>query len=107
MYYGKPVIATGYSGNLEFTNQDNSFLIEYDLVTLAYDVGHYSKGYGWAQPSIDHLTVLMQGVVASPGEAKRRAAIGQATIRNNFSQEAVKRDIGARLLKTGLLGNKE
>ena len=107
MYYGKPVIATGYSGNLEFTNQENSFLIEYDLVTLAYDVGHYSKGYGWAQPSIDHLTVLMQGVVASPGEAKRRAAIGQATIRNNFSQEAVKRDIGARLLKTGLLGNKE
>jgi len=106
MYYGKPVIATGYSGNLEFTNEENSFLIEYDLVTLSYDVGPYSKGYGWAQPSTDHLTVLMQGVVASPGEARRRAAIGQATIRNRFSQEAVKRDIGSRLWKAGLLGNR-
>jgi hypothetical protein len=79
-------------------------LIEYDLVTLSYDVGHYSKGYGWAQPSVDHLTVLMQGVVASPGEARRRAAIGQATIRNRFSHEAVKRCIGSRFVKTGLLG---
>jgi glycosyltransferase involved in cell wall biosynthesis len=104
MYYGKPVIATGYSGNLEFTNEENSFLIEYDLVTLSYDVGHYSKGYGWAQPSVDHLTVLMQGVVASPEEARRRAASGQATIRNRFSHEAVKRCIGSRFVKTGLLG---
>ena len=27
MLAGKPVIATGYSGNLEFMNDDNSFLV--------------------------------------------------------------------------------
>ena len=32
MYLGKPVVVTGYSGNLDFTKPDNSFLIEYDLV---------------------------------------------------------------------------
>ena len=106
MYYGKPVIATGYSGNLEFTNEENSFLIDYDLVTLSHDVGHYRRGYGWAEPSIDHLTALMREVVASPEEARRRAAIGQATIRNRFSQEAVKRCIESQLSKAGLAGNK-
>lgn len=30
MYYGKPVIATGYSGNMDFTSAENSFLIDLD-----------------------------------------------------------------------------
>ena len=32
MSHGKPVIATGYSGNMDFTTSENAFLIEYDLV---------------------------------------------------------------------------
>ncbi len=39
MYYGKPVIATGYSGNMDFTNEENAFLIQYSLTSLREDVG--------------------------------------------------------------------
>ena len=89
MHHGKPVIVTGYSGNMDFTNAENSFLIDYDLVALPYDVGYYRAGYGWAQPSVDHLASLLQTVIDNPEEAKRRASNGAATIRRQFSQEAL------------------
>lgn len=34
MFYGKPVIATAYSGNTEYMNINNSFLVKYSLVKL-------------------------------------------------------------------------
>ena len=30
MYLGKPVIATGYSGNLDFMTAENSYLVDYE-----------------------------------------------------------------------------
>lgn len=97
MYYEKPVIVTGYSGNMDFTNHENSFLIDYDLVSLPYDVGYYRAGYGWAQPSVDHLANLLQAVRNSPEEARRKAASGAATIRQRFSQKALLERFGKRI----------
>ncbi len=34
MAFGRPVVATGYSGNLEFMNADNSLLVDYELETI-------------------------------------------------------------------------
>ena len=34
MAYGKIVMGTGYSGNLDFMNVNNSFLIKYDLINI-------------------------------------------------------------------------
>jgi glycosyltransferase involved in cell wall biosynthesis len=34
MLLGKPVIATGFSGNLEFMKPTNSFLVSYNLVPI-------------------------------------------------------------------------
>jgi glycosyltransferase involved in cell wall biosynthesis len=34
MLLGKPVIATGYSGNMDFMRPDNSCLIDYSLVDV-------------------------------------------------------------------------
>ena len=44
MALAKPVIATGYSGNLEFMDANNSLLVDYNLVTLDQDHGVYEKG---------------------------------------------------------------
>ncbi len=43
MFYGKPVIATAYSSNMEFMNVGNSFLVKYDLVTLKKDISRLKK----------------------------------------------------------------
>jgi len=59
MNFGKPVIVTAYSGNMDFTNNKNSYLVNYDLVEIKSDIGPYKKGYEWAEPDIDHAASLM------------------------------------------------
>ncbi len=44
MYLGKPVIATGYSGNLDFTNDHNSCLVDYRLIPVREDEYPFAKG---------------------------------------------------------------
>ena len=97
MYFGKPVIATGYSGNMDFTTPDNAFLIDYELVGVQRRIGAYKAGYVWAEPSENHLAALLRMVVDSPGEARRRAERGRRTIQERFSVQAVSEAIRQRL----------
>jgi hypothetical protein len=62
MAFGKPVIGTSYSGNLDFMNSDNSFLARYALTQLAKDRGPYRRGAVWAEPDIEHAASLMRSV---------------------------------------------
>lgn len=71
MFYGKPVIATAYSANLEYMNVGNSFLVKYDLVTLTDNLGQYKKGNLWAEPDIEHAAYLMRYVFNNYEEAKQ------------------------------------
>jgi glycosyltransferase involved in cell wall biosynthesis len=70
MFYGKPVIATGYSSNIEFMNVGNSFLVKYDLVTTTEDYCPYPKGSIWAEPDINHAASLMHYVFHNYNQAK-------------------------------------
>lgn len=63
MYLGKPVIATYWSGNVDFMNQDNSLPVSYTLVELNEDIGPYQKGQLWAEPDIDDAAEKMLLVV--------------------------------------------
>lgn len=64
MALGKPVIATGYSGNLDFMNDNNSLLVRHTLIPLERDFGPYRKGKLWADASVDHAAELMDRLVA-------------------------------------------
>ncbi|NOZ28643.1 MAG: glycosyltransferase [Chloroflexi bacterium] len=76
MACGLPVIATRWSGNLEFMNDENSLLIDIEgLVEIdeRAEIPFY-RGQRWAEPSADHLARLMRQVVSHPEEMAR---IGQ------------------------------
>ena len=102
MYYGKPVIATGYSGNMDFTTPENAFLIDYDLVAVQQETGAYKAGYAWAEPSEDHLAALLRDVLASPDQARARGELGRRTIQERFSVKAISEIIRSRLTEWGL-----
>ncbi|MCJ2078923.1 glycosyltransferase [Methylobacterium sp. E-016] len=53
MALGKPVIATRYSGNLQFMSDENSYLVDCDVLPTARAFGPYSKGSLWAEPDIN------------------------------------------------------
>ena len=100
---GKPVIATGHSGNMDFTSPDNSFLIPFKLIPVERTSGPYIPGYLWAEPSHAALVETMQKVVAQPNLARQVGSRGAATIRDKLNAEAIGGQIRARLDCLGLV----
>ena len=54
MGLGKPVIATGYSGNLEFMGDDVAFLVRSTLTPIGPGVDPYPADARWAEPDLAH-----------------------------------------------------
>ena len=93
----KPVIATAWSGNLDFMTINNSFLVEYQLVSLEQSFGPYHRGQIWARPDVNHAAALMRQVYEQPELAKAKAARGARDVRACHSPTAVGRIIQERL----------
>jgi glycosyltransferase involved in cell wall biosynthesis len=95
MTYGKPVIGTGYSGNLEFMTEDNSFLVPFQLQPIPLGCDPYPAGSPWAEPDTEIAAELMRRLVADPELAVRtgaRAKADMATLHSPVARtELVKR----------------
>ena len=72
MAWGKPVIATGYSGNLQFMTEENSFLVPWSPALVPDDAPPYPPGSRWADPDLDEAARLMRLVVEQPAVAAAR-----------------------------------
>ncbi len=72
MAFGKPVIASGYSGNLDFMNDQNSFLVPVEIVPIDPSTKTYPSSTLWAEPDVKVASRLMRQVVEDPAEAARR-----------------------------------
>jgi glycosyltransferase involved in cell wall biosynthesis len=97
MALGKPVIATGYSGNLDFMTTANSLLVSHTMVPLQATVHVYRKGCLWAEPSVDHAAELMRWVVEHRAEARAMGERAGRDVRETLSLEAAGRRMARRL----------
>jgi glycosyltransferase involved in cell wall biosynthesis len=88
MMLGTPVIATGYSGNMDFTTAENSRLVGYDLVPAStddprssYAARRIGEGQMWAEPKLEQASQFMVQLAENPaeladlGEAAQQAAL--------------------------------
>ena len=71
MALGIPVIATAWSGNIDFMNSFNSFPVNYHLKILDKDYGPYEEGNYWAEPDQESAVQAMM-LVASKSELVER-----------------------------------
>jgi glycosyltransferase involved in cell wall biosynthesis len=78
MMLGTPVIATGYSGNMDFTSHENSCLVDFDIVPAAsndarssYFARRIGEGQTWAEPRIEQASRFMVQLARDPGELER------------------------------------
>lgn len=60
MAMGKPVIATGWSGNMDYMNVCNSLPVKFQLAPLEKTDPPYLKGSLWALPDIDDAAGSMR-----------------------------------------------
>jgi glycosyltransferase involved in cell wall biosynthesis len=84
MACGKPVIATGYSGNLEFMDASNSLLVPYRLVDVPETWWAHAPGATWAEPDVAAAAALMRRVWEHPDEARAIGAAGREAILHRF-----------------------
>jgi glycosyltransferase involved in cell wall biosynthesis/SAM-dependent methyltransferase len=95
MYLGKPVIATGYSGNLDFMTDDNSYLVDFDLVGIGAGAAPYPPDGSWAQPRVEHAALLMREVYDDPEAARARGDEAARSVRETHSARVA----GERMLE--------
>ena len=77
MAFGLPTIGTRWSGNLEFMNDENSFLIDIDGLEPCeqrWSSMAVYRGHRWAVPSIASLRRQMRTVFEDRSEGRRRGA---------------------------------
>ena len=85
MLVGKPVVATAWSGNLDFMGPGNSCLVDYQLVPVGEEEYPHATGARWAEPNIATAAAYMRRLVDDP---EFKASIGR--------QAAI--DVGVALL---------
>lgn len=90
MASNKPTIATGFSGNLQFMSNNNSFLVNFRTVEINGDAYPWSsKGDFWAEPDIEHATEVMRLVMLGGHEVSERSSQGCADVLERFSLNAM------------------
>lgn len=97
MYLGKPVIATAYSGNMEFMTPENSCLIDYKLIPVAEGEYPHWQDQQWAEADIEAAASAMLRVVAEPDWAALLGARAAADIRSGLSKSSCAAACIARL----------
>ncbi len=104
MAYGKPAIATGYSGNLAFMDAESSFLVPYSLTSLDREIGPYPAGTVWAEPNLDEAARLMQLVVENPKQARERGSRGRKAVESKQSLDRAASFLAERVPELERLG---
>lgn len=87
MYFGKPVIATNWSGNTDFMNNENSCLVDYDLVNIGQDYGPYKAWQRWAEPKIEMAKDYMLKLKNDKQYYSKIAQEAEKYIKTNYSDE--------------------
>jgi glycosyltransferase involved in cell wall biosynthesis len=88
MCLGKPVIATAYSGNVDFMDDTSAFLVPWQPVKIGSGSAPYSPTATWAEPSLDIAATHMWAVCNDPERARSIGAAAQLKLADEFSAEA-------------------
>ncbi|HZD65739.1 MAG TPA: glycosyltransferase [Acidimicrobiales bacterium] len=111
MYLGRPVIATGYSGNMDFMTVTNSCPVGYRLESVGTTVSQYNPGMSvvyeddqlWGAADVHQAARWMRRLYESPATRERIGSKGAATIRHRYSRAAAGAAMVQRLTEVAKL----
>ncbi len=87
---GIPVIATRWSGQMDFLTDANSYLIDYKLAPTPSDTDiEIFAGHEWAEPDVNHLRALMRHVFTRRKEARAKGALGRKEMVEKFDRKVI------------------
>lgn len=97
MALGKPVIATNWSGNVDFMTPDNSCLVGYELMPVNEGEYAHHEGQRWAEASRTDAARFMRRLVEEPAYGAALGAKAAREIRTALAPRASAEIIIARL----------
>jgi len=95
MFLGKPVIATAYSGNMDFMSDNTALLVPFQLVAVGKDAYPHWQDQKWAEPDEEAASDHMIRLLDNPRVGQELGARASRHIRLNFGY----RPTGLRYLR--------
>jgi glycosyltransferase involved in cell wall biosynthesis len=90
MWMNVPVIATAYSGNLDFMDDATALLVDADLVAVGADGGWaYPAEATWASPNTDHAGRLMRRLIDEPDLAGTISTAASSSMRTRYRRDSL------------------
>lgn len=89
MWLGVPVVATGYSGNLDFMYESNSYPVRYRECQVRIGEGPFQPGTVWADPDVDHAAELCDHIFTDRESTRLKTEQAEKDIRAMVSVGAV------------------
>jgi glycosyltransferase involved in cell wall biosynthesis len=88
---GRPIVMTGYGGQLDFLDPALSWLVDYEMVPVHEPTwsANYRPTDRWAQPSIDQAAAHLRAIFAQPAAANIKATALQTQVLREFSQPLI------------------
>lgn len=99
MYLGVPTIATNWSSNIEFMNDETACMVDYKLVEIEKEVGPFKKGQRWADANIGQAAEYMRKLYENREYREKTAWQAQRHIREKLSMEQAVEKIEERIVK--------
>jgi len=93
MLLGKPVIATAYSGNMDFMTDETALLVPWEYVAVGEDAESYPTDALWAEPDLTIASSMMRKVFQDREFGLALGERARHDLQTRFSPEAT----GARM----------
>lgn len=97
MLLGVPTIATNWSSNIEFMNNEVSCLVDYTLIELDKDLGPFKKGNRWAEPDINGASIFMKKLYIDKEYYISISENAKKHIKDKLSMEQISKIIKSRI----------
>lgn len=100
MAMGLPTIGTRATGNLEFMNEENSYLVDCEPKAVPtegwMEVAAY-RDHDWAEPSVPDLRTAMRRVFEERSESRERGKRARVSIIDQYRRKRVASQVAERL----------
>ncbi len=97
MLIGKPVIATGFSGNMDYMTPENSIPIGFEMVDVPDGAYPHAQGQQWAEANQKEVILAMQRLAYDQHERARIGKKARAQITQRYSLVTTGRNMHQRL----------
>ena len=87
MLLGKPVIATAYSGNMDFMTNETALLVPWEYVEVGNDAEGYPSDALWAEPDLTVASSMMRNLFQDREFGLALGARAKRDLQSRFSPE--------------------